>query len=131
MVTDPIADFLTRLRNAGAVKKEAVSLPYSRLKHAIADKLLARGYVRAVEKHGRKAKKTLEVTLAVKKDGSPRITGAARVSRPGRRSYLKASEIMPVRFGKGAILLSTPKGIMTGAEARKEKVGGEALFKIW
>ena len=131
MVTDPVADFITRLRNAGAVRKETVSLPYSKLKHAIADKLLERGYVRAVEKHGRKAKKTLEVGLAVKKDGSPRITGAARVSRPGCRSYMKASDIVPVRFGKGSLFLSTPKGILTGDEARKEKVGGEALFKIW
>ncbi len=131
MVADPIADFITRLRNAGAVRTESVSVPYSKLKHAIADKLLAHGYVRGVEKHGRKAKKTLEVTLAFKKDGSHRIEGAARVSRLGCRSYLKSAEIMPVKFGKGSLILSTPKGIMTGDEARKEKVGGEALFKIW
>lgn len=131
MVTDPVSDLISRLRNAGAARRTVVSLPYSALKHAIADKLLERGYVKAVEKHGKKAKKTLEITLAFGKDGAHRISGSARVSRPGRRVYVKSAEIVPVKFGRGLVVLSTPKGILSGEEAKKAGVGGEALFKIW
>jgi small subunit ribosomal protein S8 len=131
MVGDPVGDFIVRLTNAGAVRKETVAVPYSQLKHAIAEKLVERGFLASAEKQGKKVKKTLEVALRYNQDGTPFIRGVKRVSKPGRRLYIKSSEIFPVKFGKGAMLLSTPKGILAGDEARKEKVGGEQLFIIW
>jgi len=131
MVGDPVGDFIVRLTNAGAVRKESVFVPYSLLKHAIADTLKARGYITEVAKHGKKVTKTLEVTLKYNPDGNAFIRGVKRVSKPGRRLYIKATGIHPVKFGKGTMILSTPKGILTGEDARKEGVGGEELFIIW
>lgn len=131
MVGDPIGDFITRLTNAGAVRKEAVSVPYSQLRHAVADKLVSAGYLTSAEKHGKKVRKTLEVVLKYNADKSPFIRGVKRISKPGRRMYIGASDIHPVKFGRGTMVLSTPKGVMTGDEARKERVGGEQMFIIW
>jgi len=131
MVTDPVADFVNQIKNAGAVGKTTVSVPFSNLKSAIADVLLAKGYIRGVEKKGKKIKKTLEVTLAYAEDGKHRIKGVKRISKPGRRSYKSVKEIVPVRYGHGAVILSTPKGVLTGDDAKKENVGGETLFEIW
>ncbi len=131
MVNDPVGDFIVRLTNAGAIKKASVSIPYSAFKMAIAEKLKDAGYLKAIEKKGKKVKKTLDVTLKYDEAGMPVINGVKRISKPGRRLYKSVNEIMPVRYGHGALVLSTPKGIMTGKEARKEKVGGEALFEIW
>ncbi len=130
MVSDPIGDLITRLKNAGAVKKKTVEVPYSALRHAVADKLVAAGYLASATKQGKKVRKTLEVGL-VYENGRSMIRGAERVSKPGRRMYVGAGNIRPVKFGKGKLILSTPKGILTGEEARKENVGGEQLFKIW
>jgi small subunit ribosomal protein S8 len=130
MVNDPVSDFITRLKNASMVGKESVVVPYSKLKHAVAEKLAERGYVGEVAKRGKKARKVLEVVLVDTK-ATAGIHEVVRVSKPGRRIYMPVSEIRPVRFGKGLLILSTPKGILTGEEARKEHVGGEALFKIW
>lgn len=131
MVTDPVADFITRLTNAGAVKHAVVSLPFSNFKLAIAEKLKEAGYVSAIEKKGKKVKKTLEVTLKYDSEGVHIIQGVKRISKPGRRMYKRAGEIVRVRYGHGALILSTPQGIKTDKEARKEKIGGEALFEIW
>lgn len=131
MVNDTIGDFIIRLKNAGFVKKTSVSVPYSALKHAIAEKLQDAGFVKAIEKKGKKAHKTLDVVLKYGEEGAPAIQGVKRISKPGRRLYRSAREIMPVRYGHGVLVLSTPNGIKTGSEARKEKVGGEALFEIW
>lgn len=131
MVGDPIGDFIVRLKNAGAVKHVSVSLPYSKMKMAVAEVLKASGFVKDVEKQGKKIRKTIHVELAYKEDGTPRITDVKRVSKPGRRMYKGSDEIFPVRYGKGILVLSTPKGILTDAQARKERVGGEALFEIW
>lgn len=131
MVGDPVGDFIVRLTNAGAVHKDTVTVPYSRLKHAIADKLVERGFLASAKMQGKKVKKTLEVSLRYNQDGSSFIRGVKRISKPGRRLYIKSSEVYPVKFGKGAMLISTPKGILLGDEARKEKVGGEQLFIIW
>ena len=131
MVTDPISDLIIRLKNAGAVKKQSVSVPFSMLKMAVAEKLKDAGYVKAVEKKGKKVKKTLEVVLKYNDGGTHVIADVKRISKPGRRVYKAVREIRPVRYGHGALILSTPKGIKTDAEARKEKVGGEALFEIW
>lgn len=131
MVTDPIGDFIVRLKNAGAVGKETVSVPYSKLKHAVAEKLRERGYVASVAKRGRKAKKFLDVELVYGASRVHKITGVRRLSKPGRRLYASVRELRPVKFGKGVLILSTPKGILTGEEARKSRVGGETLFEIW
>lgn len=131
MVGDPVGDFITRLTNAGAVKKEMTSIPYSRLKHAIADKLVEKGYIESATKKGKKVKKILDVELKYDENGKHHIHGVKRVSKPGRRMYTHVSDIHPVKFGKGSLILSTPKGILTGEEARKDNVGGEKLFTIW
>ncbi len=131
MVGDPVGDFIVRITNAGAVRKVSLSVPYSALKHAIADKLCAEGYLTSVEKQGKKVKKTLEIVLRYNADGSPFVRGVKRMSKPGRRLYTKATGIHPVKFGKGLMVLSTPRGILSGSDARKEKVGGEQLFMIW
>ncbi len=131
MITDPIGDFIIRLKNAGAVKHESVTLPYSKLKAAIAKVLEKAGYIASVNKSGKKTNKTLTVELLYKKDGSTRISEVKRISKPGRRIYRSLKEIFPVRYGKGSTILSTSKGIMTDKEAREKKLGGEALFEIW
>ena len=131
MVSDPVGDLIIRLTNAGAIKKTSVSIPFSMFKLAIAEKLSAAGYVAAVEKKGKKVKKTLDITLKYNAAGMPIINGVKRISKPGRRMYKSVLEIVPVRYGKGALILSTPAGIMTDKEAKTAKVGGEALFEIW
>jgi small subunit ribosomal protein S8 len=130
MVGDTIGDFIIRLKNAGMVKKDVVSVPYSQLRHAIADKLVASGYIAAVTTKGKVAQKTLEVTLKYD-NGAHAISGVKRISKPGRRLYVKVADIHRVKFGKGNLILSTPAGILTNDEARAKNVGGEQLFMIW
>jgi small subunit ribosomal protein S8 len=132
MTTDPIADLINQIKNAGAVKKASVSVPFSNFKLAIAEKLKETGYVKAVEKRGKKVKKTLDIVLKYNdENGKAFIQGVKRVSTPGRRIYRGFEDIIPVKYGYGSLILSTPKGIKTDKEAKKEKVGGEALFQIW
>lgn len=131
MVNDPVGDFIIQLKNAGMVGKASVQIPYSKLKHAIADKLVEVGFVTRTEKHGKKVKKTLEVVLKYDAKGVHQIQGVKRVSKPGRRLYVGVAEIFPVKFGRGKRILSTPVGILTGEEAKEKNVGGEELFIIW
>ena len=131
MVGDTVGDFIIQLKNAGMVGKKQVSIPYSKLKHAIADTLVKEGYIVSAEKEGKKVGKTLEVALKYDVKGAHHIRGVKRISKPGRRLYIKATEVYPIKFGKGRIILSTPQGILTGEEARKQNVGGEQLFIIW
>lgn len=131
MITDPISDLIIRLKNAGAVHKVSVSMPFSMFKFAVAEKLKEAGYISSIEKRGKKVRKSLEVTLKYDETGAHVIKGVKRVSKPGQRQYRSVHEIQPVRYGHGALVLSTPKGVMTDKEARKAKVGGEALFEIW
>lgn len=130
MVNDPVADFIIQLKNAGLVKKRDISVPYSKLKHAIAEKLIEVGYIESAVKRGKKTKKTLDVTLKYD-NGSHQINGVKRISKPGRRMYMGVTDIYPVKFGQGKRILSTPAGILTGEEARSQNVGGEELFIIW
>ena len=131
MVNDPVGDFIIQLKNAGMVRKGTVSIPYSKLKHAIATKLVETGFITSAEKYGKKVKKTLDIALKYDAAGAHQIQGVQRVSKPGRRLYLSVAEIFPVKFGKGKRILSTPAGILTGDEAREKNVGGEELFIIW
>ena len=130
MTNDPVADLVVRLKNAAAIGKTSVSVPFSNFKMAIAEKLKDAGYVQEFEKKGKKVRKTLDIALKYEASKSA-ISGVKRVSKPGRRGYKKAHEIVPIRYGHGSLLLSTPKGVMTDKEARKARVGGEALFEIW
>lgn len=131
MVNDPVGDFIIQLKNAGMVRKARVSIPYSKLKHAIADKLVETGFIASADKHGKKVKKTLDIALKYDASGAHQIQGVQRISKPGRRLYLGVAEIFPVKFGRGKRILSTPAGILTGEEAREKNVGGEELFIIW
>ena len=130
MVSDPVGDFVVQIINAGAVRKDTVSVPYSKLKQAVADTLVATGYLKDATKRGRKIKKMLDVTLCYQ-GGQHIIRGVKRISKPGRRMYIRATDIHPVKFGSGSLILSTPIGIVSGEEARKQRVGGEQLFIIW
>jgi small subunit ribosomal protein S8 len=131
MTNDPVADFINRLKNASEIGAERVSVPFSNLKLAIAERLVAAGFLTTCEKKGRKVKKTLDIALKYSGGKVPVINGVRRVSKPGRRVYRRLLDIHSVRHGKGALILSTPKGIMTDKEARVAKLGGEALFEIW
>ena len=131
MTNDPVGDLVIRLKNAGNVGKASVSVPFSNFKMAIVEKLKDAGFVETIEKKGRKAQKTLDVVLKYGEGRKCAISGVKRISKPGRRIYRGVHEIVPIRYGHGALVLSTPKGVMTDKEARKAKVGGEALFEIW
>jgi small subunit ribosomal protein S8 len=130
MVGDTIGDFIIRLKNAGAVNKTEVLVPYSKLKHAIADKLVAAGYIESAKQEGKKVQKNLVVVLKYE-NGVHAIGGVKRISKPGRRLYTKVADIHKVKFGQGHMILSTPAGILTNEEAKAANVGGEQLFIIW
>ena len=132
MQTDPIADMLTRIRNAARARHARVELPASKLKIEIARVLKEEGYIstyKIVDES--KTRKALRVFLKYTSDRRSVITGLRRISRPGSRRYLSVSEIRPVVGGLGTSILSTPKGLMTGRAARKAGVGGELLCEVW
>jgi small subunit ribosomal protein S8 len=132
MQTDPIADFLTRLRNAADAKHQRVDVPASRLKTEIARILKEEGYIstfKVVDES--KTKRMLRVFLKYTPDRRSVITGLRRVSRPGQRRYAGSLEIKQVVGGLGISILTTPKGLMTGRAARKAKIGGEILCEVW
>jgi len=131
MTTDPIADMIVRIKNATMAGHDSVSIPMSTIKLAIAEKLKQRGLVADVATHGKHTEKSIEITLAKDEAGKYRFSDVRRVSKPGCRVYIGAGDIKPIRGGSGALVVSTPKGIMFGDEARKQHVGGEALFEIW
>jgi len=127
IMTDPIADMLNRIKNAQAVSHESVSLPFSKIKYDIAVIMQKEGFVKEVEKKGRKDKKLIKVVL--KKEAQ--ITGLRKVSKPGQRIYISVKNIRPVRGGYGLAIMSTPKGLMSGKDARKNRLGGEVICEIW
>lgn len=128
---DVIADMLTIIRNAQAVKKETVSVPYSRVKMSIAEILAKEGFVKEAGRRGKKNRKVILITLKYGEDGAPAASRIKRISKPSRRIYLPLNKIHSVRQGYGIQILTTPKGILTNKEARKEKVGGEVICEIW
>ncbi len=127
---DPIADMIIRLKNAAMVGKAVVLVPHSNLKLSIAALLQREGFVGSVARKGKRGRKQLEITLRYD-EKTPRLTGVRRVSKLSRRVYIGVRELKPVKRGFGRLILSTPEGILTGEEARKARVGGEALFQIW
>lgn len=128
--TDPIADLLTRIRNANMVGKTEVRVPTSKLKKVVAEQLVKNRYLASVKLEDGKPRGTLVVTLANPGENCP-INEITRLSKPGRRVYVAADEIPRVKSGRGIVLVSTSKGVMTGGEAYKNKLGGELLLKVY
>ncbi|MSU60499.1 MAG: 30S ribosomal protein S8 [Candidatus Staskawiczbacteria bacterium] len=129
-MTDPITDMLNQIRNAQAVAKQEVLIPFSKLKNEIANLLNKEGFIGEVKKVAKGKNKIMKITLKYD-NGVSAIEGAKRVSKPGQRIYVKASEIRKVRGGFGMAVISTPKGLMTNSDARKAKLGGEILLEVW
>lgn len=134
MVTDRIGDFIIRLQNAASIGKRDVSAAYSEHLLAVAKKLKELGFIATVEvktKEGSEVKKTIAITLSYDERGQAKLRGVKRISKPGRRLYAPFTSVHKVRGGTGARILSSSNGIISDAEARKLKVGGEELFEIW
>ena len=131
VVTDPIADMLTRIRNANTANHQTVDIPASRMKKAIAEILKEEGFIRNVELRAQGPQSTLRVTLKYGPEKEKVITGLRRISRPGLRVYSSRSEIPRVLGGLGLVIISTSKGIMSGKRAKREGYGGEVLAYVW
>ena len=130
-VTDPVADMLTRIRNAIQVRHDSVLVPHSKMKLAIAKILKEEGYIRDYDLPRGKAHPTLRVHLAYRENRIPAITGLKRVSKPGLRTYVGKGEIPRVYGGLGLAVLSTSKGLMSGRHAWRQGIGGELLCYVW
>ncbi|OFV84951.1 MAG: 30S ribosomal protein S8 [Acidobacteria bacterium RBG_16_64_8] len=130
-ITDPLADFLTRIRNAHLAKHDRVDVPASRLKLEICRILKEEGFIRNFRMVEGKPERVLRVFLRYGEDGSPAITHLARVSRPGRRVYMGADQIRPVLNGMGLGIISTNQGVVADRSARERRLGGEILCEVW
>jgi small subunit ribosomal protein S8 len=130
-MTDPVADFLTRLRNANSAYHETVSLPYSKLKASIAEILKSEGYVAAIKVEDAEVGKTLTIDLKYGPNRERSLAGIKRVSKPGLRVYAKSTELPRVLGGLGIAILSTSSGLLTDRQAAKKGVGGEVLAYVW
>lgn len=126
MITDPVGDLLTRIRNASRSRKREVTAPYSKLKYAVSQVLLKEGYLDAAKKQGG----DLLIAIAYKRR-RPVLTGVRNVSRPGLRIYKNVKDIRAPLGGAGVVIISTPKGVLSGREARKQNLGGEILGEVW
>jgi len=131
MMTDPIADMLTRIRNAALARHDRVDLPHSRLKEHVAGVMKSEGYLDDVRVSEGEDPKTLTLVMRYGRDRASVIDGLRRVSTPGRRVYVRHDRINRVCSGMGVSILSTSRGVMTDREARKQRVGGELLCEIW
>lgn len=127
---DPVADMFNRIKNAQAVQKETVVLPFSNLKYAIAKILEREGYIKKTESKKRKAKKIMEIFLKYN-NKIPAVSEWRKISKSGQRIYLPAKKINKVKGGFGMAIISTPKGLLTDKEARKQKIGGEIICQVW
>lgn len=128
--TDPISDMLTRIRNAIAVNKSEISLPHSNIKQSVAELLQRSGFIAEVKSDGKGIDKRILIRINLESENA-KITEIARLSRPGRRLYVRANDIPVVKQGRGLVIVSTSKGIMTGDEAKKAKVGGELICQVY
>ena len=127
---DPITDMLNQIRNGQAVAKTEVSVPFSELKQEIAKILVEEGFLASIKKALKKDDRILKIALKYNQN-SPAILGLNRISKPGQRIYVKASEIRPVRGGRGMTIISTSKGLMTNKKAKKMRLGGEVICEVW
>jgi len=128
---DPITNMFNQIKNALAVRKETVEIPFSKMKLKIVDILKHNGFILDFKKKGRGPKKTIRIFLKYNENGTPVLSNFKRISKPGQRIYFKAKEIKKVKDGYGIAIISTPKGLMTDKEARKNKLGGEVICEIW
>lgn len=131
MMTDPIADMLTRVRNASMARHERVEMPHSRLKEHVADVLKSEGYISDVRVSDGEGPRMLTLVLRYGRDRQSAIDGVERVSKPGRRVYVRHDHIGKVCSGMGVSILSTSRGVMTDRDAKKHGVGGELLCEVW
>ena len=131
VLSDPISDFLTRVKNAGSARNEVFSAPYSAIKAEIARILQAEGYIWSYEIVGEGKDKAIKVKSKFTNEGKSIITDVKRVSKPGRRVYVPSAEIPTVMNGLGISIVSTSRGMMTGAQARKQQIGGELIALVW
>ena len=131
VLSDPIADFLTRVKNAGVARNEGFTAPYSGIKAEIARILQAEGYIWSYEIVGEGKDKAIKVKSKFTNEGKSIITDVKRVSKPGRRVYVPSAEIPTVMNGLGISIVSTSRGMMTGAQARKQQIGGELVALVW
>jgi len=131
MQTDPIADFLTRVRNGLRADHDEVEMPASTFKAELARILQEQGYIDGYEVEAGRVGRTLRVRLRYTEDRKPVITGIERLSKPGRRRYVGAGDVPKVQGGMGTSIVSTSRGVMTGHDARREGVGGELVARVW
>ena len=128
---DPIADMLSAIKNALAVKKKTVDIPFSKIKEGISRILVKEGYLEKIEQRRFRGKKILRVFLKYDKENNPLISGLKRVSKPSRRVYKSYSELRAPKEGFGILIVSTSKGLLTDRKAKKLKVGGEVICEVW
>ena len=131
MVTDPIADMFTRIKNAQRARKPAVSFPHSKIKMEISKLLGEKGFVGEVSRKGKKNKKSIELALLYEAYGQGRITELKRVSKPSRRVYKGCKDLRLLKGGRGSYIISSPRGVIDDEKARQIKAGGEVLGEIW
>lgn len=129
-MTDPIADMLSRIRNAIAVNQTVVSLPYSLAKENVAHILAQNGFLSDVKASEDTGRKVLTITIN-DQNSPPAISQISRLSRPGRRHYVKAKDMPKVKRGRGIVIVSTPQGVMTGDQAKSKKLGGELICEVY
>lgn len=126
MISDPIADMLTRIRNGYLAQKRGVTVPFSGFKEKLAQVLVQEGFLKEAKKDNR------DLVLRLKySQGRAAVEGVKRISKPGRRVYKKAKDVKTIRSGLGRLVISSPQGLITGQEARKKKLGGEVVCEIW
>lgn len=128
---DTVADMISQLKNTARSGKSQVAVSFSTFRRRIAEALMRAGYIASVEEGTRRGKPVLEIELAYGSDGQPKLNEIRRISKLSRRMYKSVRDIRPVRQGYGDVIVSTPKGVLTGKEARRERAGGEILFEIW
>lgn len=128
---DQIANMINMIKNASVVGHESITVPHSKIKFAIAECLMNEGFIKSVTKKTKKGFPTIEIGLAYNDDGEAKLTGVDRISKSSCRVYKGVKDIRTGRNNYGLTILSTPKGILTDRQARKEMVGGEVLFKVW
>lgn len=131
MVNDSVSNLIIKIKNAGIAKQSVITFPYSKFVESILNILQKEGYIKSFVKKGKKVIKSVDIELAYEENGTPKIQEAERISKLSKRIYKGADEIRPIRSGYGLLVLSTSKGVMSGYEAKKQKVGGEVLFRMW
>lgn len=131
MVIDSISNLITSLKNGQSRGLANITVPFSKFNSSILEVLKKEGFISDFENRGKEVKKNIDVSLKYDTNGNPAISDVKRISRQSKRIYKSVDQIFPVKNGYGRLILSTPAGVITDVQARKQKVGGEALFQIW